>query len=226
MGIDAVSAGLQKCLGGPSGSAPLTVSPKAVAVLNQRRSVEAASATRRRGVRRPIRSNYSTSHDPRLRGTASAQPPHRGSVDALPRTSVARILLEEGRDAVIARHELAGRAMTTGVEALGLECSGDVAHKDAQRRRGLDPVLRAGRAPYGRRCSRTTASRSAPPSGPCTARSGGSGTMGYNARKDTVVTTLAALEHALRRAGHAVPQGGGVRRRARRLRGCTRRVSA
>ena len=36
------------------------------------------------------------------------------------------------------------------------------------------------------------------------------GTMGYNARKDAVVTTLAALEHALRRAGHAVPQGGGV----------------
>jgi (S)-ureidoglycine-glyoxylate aminotransferase len=36
------------------------------------------------------------------------------------------------------------------------------------------------------------------------------GTMGYNARKDTVVTTLAALEHALRRAGHAVPSGGGV----------------
>ena len=34
--------------------------------------------------------------------------------------------------------------------------------------------------------------------------------MGYNARKDAVVTTLAALEHTLRRAGRAVPHGGGV----------------
>jgi (S)-ureidoglycine-glyoxylate aminotransferase len=36
------------------------------------------------------------------------------------------------------------------------------------------------------------------------------GTMGYNARKDTVLTTLAALEQVLRRAGAAVTGGGGV----------------
>jgi (S)-ureidoglycine-glyoxylate aminotransferase len=36
------------------------------------------------------------------------------------------------------------------------------------------------------------------------------GTMGYNARKDTVLTTLAALEAVLRRAGASVTGGGGV----------------
>jgi (S)-ureidoglycine-glyoxylate aminotransferase len=36
------------------------------------------------------------------------------------------------------------------------------------------------------------------------------GTMGYNARKDTVLTTLAALEQVLRRAGVSVTTGGGV----------------
>jgi (S)-ureidoglycine-glyoxylate aminotransferase len=36
------------------------------------------------------------------------------------------------------------------------------------------------------------------------------GTMGYNARKDAVLTTLAALEQVLRRAGAAVIAGGGV----------------
>ena len=36
------------------------------------------------------------------------------------------------------------------------------------------------------------------------------GTMGYNARKDAVLTTLAALEAVLRRFGAAVPAGGGV----------------
>jgi (S)-ureidoglycine-glyoxylate aminotransferase len=36
------------------------------------------------------------------------------------------------------------------------------------------------------------------------------GVMGYNARKDAVLTTLAALEQVLRRAGVRVPQGAGV----------------
>ncbi|WP_278256870.1 hypothetical protein [Nocardioides convexus] len=36
------------------------------------------------------------------------------------------------------------------------------------------------------------------------------GTMGYNARKDAVLTTLAALEQVLRAAGVRVPAGGGV----------------
>ena len=36
------------------------------------------------------------------------------------------------------------------------------------------------------------------------------GTMGYNARKDAVLTTLAALEQVLRRFGATVPVGGGV----------------
>jgi len=36
------------------------------------------------------------------------------------------------------------------------------------------------------------------------------GTMGYNARPDAVLTTLAALEQVLRRAGFAVGAGAGV----------------
>lgn len=36
------------------------------------------------------------------------------------------------------------------------------------------------------------------------------GTMGYNARKDAVLVTLAALETVLRRFGGAVARNGGV----------------
>jgi (S)-ureidoglycine---glyoxylate transaminase len=36
------------------------------------------------------------------------------------------------------------------------------------------------------------------------------GTMGYNARKDAVLTTLAALEQVLRAVGAKVVAGGGV----------------
>jgi (S)-ureidoglycine---glyoxylate transaminase len=58
-GLDAVTAGLQKCLGGPSGSAPASFSPAAVDVITARKSVEAG--IREAGdvaAAHPIRSNY------------------------------------------------------------------------------------------------------------------------------------------------------------------------
>ncbi|WP_144751754.1 pyridoxal-phosphate-dependent aminotransferase family protein [Curtobacterium pusillum] len=210
-GIDAVSAGLQKCLGGPSGSAPLTVSPRAVEVLDQRRSVEA-------GIREPgdevsdepIRSNYLD-----LAMILDYWGPRRlnhhteAASMLYAANECARILLEEGRDAVIARHETAGSAMLAGVQALGLGVFGDLGHKmhnvvaveipsdvvgDQVRASMLDD--------HGIEIGTSF--------GPLHGKVWRIGTMGYNARKDAVVTTLAALEHALRRAGHAVPQGGGV----------------
>jgi (S)-ureidoglycine-glyoxylate aminotransferase len=210
-GIDAVSAGLQKCLGGPSGSAPVTVSPRATAVLDERRSVEA-------GIREPgddvadepIRSNYLD-----LAMILDYWGPRRlnhhteAASMLYAANECARILLDEGVEQAIARHELAGRAMLLGVQALGLEVFGDVAHKmhnvvaveipsdvvgDQVRASMLDD--------HGIEIGTSF--------GPLHGKVWRIGTMGYNARKDTVVTTLAALEHALRRAGHAVPHGGGV----------------
>jgi (S)-ureidoglycine-glyoxylate aminotransferase len=210
-GIDAVSAGLQKCLGGPSGSAPLTVSPRAVAVLDQRRSVEA-------GIREPgdevadepIRSNYLD-----LAMILDYWGPRRlnhhteAASMLYAANECARILLEEGRDAVVARHETAGRAMTAGVQALGLGVFGDLGHKmhnvvavEIPSDVVGDQVRAAMLDDHGIEIGTSF--------GPLHGRVWRIGTMGYNARKDTVVTTLAALEHALRRAGHAVPSGGGV----------------
>lgn len=40
-GLDAASAGLQKCLGGPSGSSPISLSDAAVQVIRGRRHIEA-----------------------------------------------------------------------------------------------------------------------------------------------------------------------------------------
>ncbi|MCW2853798.1 MAG: aminotransferase, partial [Nocardioides sp.] len=61
-GIDLATAGLQKCLGGPSGSAPTTISPRAVAAIDARRHVEAGirdeSDAAREGSGTRIRSNY------------------------------------------------------------------------------------------------------------------------------------------------------------------------
>ncbi|WP_144763228.1 alanine--glyoxylate aminotransferase family protein [Curtobacterium sp. 9128] len=210
-GIDVVSAGLQKCLGGPSGSAPLTLSPRAVAVLDGRRSVEA-------GIREPgdevsddpIRSNYLD-----LAMILDYWGPRRLNHHTEAASMLyaahecARILLEEGRDAAIARHELAGRAMLQGVQALGLQVFGDVAHKmhnvvavEIPSDVVGDQVRTAMLEDHGIEIGTSF--------GPLHGRVWRIGTMGYNARKDTVVTTLAALEQALRRGGHPVPQGGGV----------------
>ena len=121
----------------------------------------------------------------------------------------AAVLLRVGRDNVINRHKLAGAGMLAGVQALGLEVFGDVAHK-------MNNVV-AVEIPEG---VPGDAARSAlledfgieigTSFGPLHGRVWRIGTMGYNARKDAVLTTLAALEAVLRRFGAAVPAGGGV----------------
>jgi (S)-ureidoglycine-glyoxylate aminotransferase len=210
-GLDAATAGLQKCLGGPSGSSPITLSDRAVEVVTARKSIEA-------GIREDgdpdaadfVRSNYFDLGQildywgpRRLNHHTEATSMLYGAREC------ARVLLAEGRDAVIDRHRLAGAAMLAGVRALGLEVFGDVAHKmhnvvaveipdgvpgDAARTVLLED--------FGIEIGTSF--------GPLHGRVWRIGTMGYNARQDAVLTTLAALEAVLRRFGAKVPVAGGV----------------
>ena len=91
-GLDAATAGLQKCLGGPSGSAPITLS-------RARRRGDPLARTVEAGIREDgdaeapdfVRSNYfDLGDDPRLLGSAAPEPPHRGDVDALRARASAR----------------------------------------------------------------------------------------------------------------------------------------
>lgn len=210
-GVDAATAGLQKCLGGPSGSAPISLSPRAVDVIQSRKKIEA-------GIREEgdpsaadfVRSNYFDLGmildywgPRRLNHHTEATTMLYGAREC------ARVLLLEGRQQVIDRHRLHGAAMLAGVEGLGLVVFGDRAHKmtnvvaveipdgvpgDAARAALLND--------FGIEIGTSF--------GPLHGRVWRIGTMGYNARTDTVLTTLAALESVLRRFGHAVPAGGGV----------------
>ena len=118
-------------------------------------------------------------------------------------------LVAEGVDAAVARHALHGRAMLEGVRGLGLAVFGDVAHKmtnvvaveipdsvpgDAARNALLED--------FGIEIGTSF--------GPLAGRVWRIGTMGYNARRDAVLTTLAALEQVLRGYGVPVTAGGGV----------------
>lgn len=209
--IDVTTAGLQKCLGGPSGSAPITLSPRAVDVIDGRAHVEAGIRSdddTDRGTR--IASNYLD-----LGQVMAYWGPRRlnhhteaGSMLYAAR-ECARLLVAEGVDAAVARHELHGRAMLEGVRGLGLAVFGDVAHKmtnvvaveipdgvpgDAARNALLED--------FGIEIGTSF--------GPLAGRVWRIGTMGYNARRDAVLTTLAALEQVLRGYGVPVTAGGGV----------------
>lgn len=210
-GLDAATAGLQKCLGGPSGSSPITLSDRAVEVIQSRKKIEA-------GIREPgdpsapdfVRSNY-FDLGMILDYWGPRRLNHHTEATSMLYASreCARVLLLEGRDAVIERHRLAGAAMLAGVQALGLVVFGDVSHKmsnvvaveipdgvagDAARQAMLED--------FGIEIGTSF--------GPLHGRVWRIGTMGFNARKDAVLVTLASLEAVLRRFGASVPAGGGV----------------
>lgn len=212
LALDVVTAGLQKCLGGPSGSAPVTLSPRAVDRIVARRHTEAGirDADEQDAAGRRIASNYLD-----LAQIMDYWGPRRLNHHTEATTMLygarecARLLVEEGMDAAVERHRLHGAAMAAGVAGLGLELYGDQRHKmnnvvgvvipdgvvgDAVRSEML--------ADYGIEIGTSF--------GPLHGRVWRIGTMGYNARKDAVLTTLAAFEQVLRRAGVRVPPGGGV----------------
>ncbi|MDQ0576176.1 pyridoxal-phosphate-dependent aminotransferase family protein [Agromyces albus] len=210
-GLDAATAGLQKCLGGPSGSSPISLSPKAVARIESRKSVEAGIRAEGDAVRDdPIRSNYFDLAmildywgEKRLNHHTEATSMLYGAREC------ARLLVEEGMDAAIERHRLHGAAMAQGVAALGLRIFGDREHRmnnvvgvfipdavDGDRVRTAlleDFAIEIGTS-----------------FGPLHGKIWRIGTMGYNARKDAVLTTLAALEQVLRAEGHRLTAGAGV----------------
>ena len=211
-GADIVTAGLQKCLGGPSGSAPITISDRAAAHIFSRRHVErglaGAAADAGKGAR--IGSNYFDLamimdywSDKRLNHHTEA------ASMLFAARECARVTLEEGLAARHARHALAGRAVVAAAQAMGLQVYGDPAHKmsnvtalhipagiDGERVRGLMRTqfeIEIGTA-----------------FGPLAGKVWRIGAMGVNARKHAVATTFAALETVLRREGFGFAPGCGV----------------
>ncbi len=210
-GVDAATSGLQKCLGGPSGSAPATFSARAVEVINARKSIEAGIRAEGDPVSaHPIRSNYFD-----LAQIFDYWSPRRLNHHTEATTMLygarecARIVLEEGLPAMQARHVLHGRAMAAGVEGLGLRVYGDPAHKmttivGVYIPDGLDGEAVRARllAEHGIEIGTSF--------GPLAGKVWRIGTMGFNARTDAVLTTLGALETVLGQAGVAVQTRGGV----------------
>ena len=206
--VDVVSAGLQKCLAGPSGSAPITISDAARAVIEARKSIEAGIRSEGDPVlANPIRSNYLDLAQildywgpKRLNHHTEATTMLYGAREC------ARIILEEGLEGTVERHRLHGGAMAAGLAGLGFEIFGDQSVRmnnviGVHIPEGIDgDAARAAMlTDYGIEIGTSF--------GPLHGKVWRIGVMGYNARRDTVLTTLAALEQLLRRGGVTVPGG-------------------
>ncbi|MHC5795405.1 pyridoxal-phosphate-dependent aminotransferase family protein [Lacisediminihabitans sp. FW035] len=210
-GVDVATAGLQKCLAGPSGSAPITLSAAAVDVIDRRKSIEAGIRSEGDAVlASPIRSNYFDLAmimdywgPKRLNHHTEATTMLYGAREC------ARILLEEGIPQAVERHRLHGSAMVAGLVGLGLDLFGD---QSVRMNNVVGVEIPAGIDGDGARAAMLTdyGIEIGTSFGPLHGRVWRIGTMGYNARRDTVLTTLAALEQVLRRGGVPVPAGGGV----------------
>ena len=211
-GADVVTAGLQKCLGGPSGIAPITLSERAAERIFSRRHVERGLAgtgvETGAGVR--IASNYFDLamimdywSDKRLNHHTESTTLLYGAREC------ARLVLEEGLSARFARHDLCGRAVVAGVEAMGLEVYGDKARKMANVTgivipEGVDGEL------VRERMRLDFSIEIGSSFGPLHGRIWRIGAMGYNATRPNVLTTLAAFEAVLRGVGAPIVSAAGV----------------
>lgn len=211
-GVDVVTGGLQKCLGGPSGSAPITISDRAAEHIFARRHVEKGIVRDdiANGAGPRIGSNYFDLamvmdywSEKRLNHHTEATTMLYGAREC------ARVALGEGLEARYARHAAAGRAVTAGVRAMGLQVFGDDRYRMTNVTGIHIPDGVDGEA-VRRRMREDFEIEIGTAFGPLSGKVWRIGAMGYNAAKHKVLITLGALEAVLRAEGFAVPAGAGV----------------
>ncbi|MBV9189615.1 MAG: alanine--glyoxylate aminotransferase family protein [Betaproteobacteria bacterium] len=206
--LDVASAGLQKCLGGPPGIAPLTLNARAETCIKRRRHVEQGLKHSEEGDGEGpvIRSNYFDLAMVMDYWSDKALNHHTEATSMLYAAhECGRIVLDEGLSRSFERHARASRALCAGLEAMGLNLFGDRQHKmpnvtGVQIPEGAD----------GEKIRRTLLEEFnieiGTSFGPLHGKIWRIGTMGYNARLDAVLTTLGALEAVLARERHQTPR--------------------
>jgi (S)-ureidoglycine-glyoxylate aminotransferase len=211
-GVDAISAGLQKCLSGPPGSAPISFNDRVAAQVTARKHVE--QGIKAEGVVEGngpiIQSNY---FDLAMLmdywGEARLNHHTEATSMLYAARECARIVLEEGIAARVARHETASRALVAGLQAMGLQIFGDLRHKMPNVTGIVIPAKIDGERvrhallhDFGIEIGTSF--------GPLKGKIWRIGTMGYGCQKRNVLIVLAALEAVLRQQGFASTPGAGV----------------
>jgi (S)-ureidoglycine-glyoxylate aminotransferase len=210
--LDIVSAGLQKCLAGPPGSAPITFNDRVADIIAARKHIE-------KGIRpdgfkaasgRMIASNYFDLSMLMDYWSETRLNHHTEATSMLyAARECARIVLQEGLAENFARHALASRAMVSGLQAMGLKVFGDLDHKMPNVTGVHIPDGADGEAirsdllnDFGIEIGTSF--------GPLHGKIWRIGAMGYNCQKHNILNCLNALETTLRLHKVSVPSGDAV----------------
>ncbi len=194
--VDVSISGLQKCLGGPSGMAPLTYNARAEAAMLARSVVPATNyldLLQLQAYWGPDRLNHHTAPTSMVYALREAL----------------RIVDDEGLEARWERHRRVNEALVAGLEAMGLTLFGDRQYKA--------PMITLVNVPDGideagvrRQLLEEHGIEIMAAFGRLNGKVWRIGLMGYNARLENAVTVLAALESVLAHSGFGMPAGAGV----------------
>ncbi|MGE3907823.1 MAG: alanine--glyoxylate aminotransferase family protein [Chloroflexota bacterium] len=194
--VDVSVSGMQKCLGGPSGMAPLTYNARAEAAMQARASVPATNyldLLQLQAYWGPDRLNHHTAPTSMVYALREAL----------------RIIDDEGLEARWERHRVANDALVAGLEAMGLSIFGD--------RRYKAPMITLVTVPDGideagvrRQLLDEHGIEIMAAFGELHGKVWRIGLMGYNARAENAIRVLSALETVLSARGFKLPAGAGV----------------
>ena len=213
IGIDIISAGLQKCMSGPPGSSPISFNQKVEQLILDRKHTEAG--IRPEGVVDAdgpiIQSNYFDLAMLMDYWSPKRLNHHTESASMLyAARECAQILLEESIPDCVSRHQLSSRALRAGLEAMGLSLFGDPDNR-------MDNVTVVHIPSV---CGNGNALRSemlldfgieiGTSFGPLDGKIWRIGTMGYVCRKANILRCLSSLEALLYRHGFDAPRGAAI----------------
>jgi (S)-ureidoglycine---glyoxylate transaminase len=193
--LDLVGGGLQKCLGGPPGLAPMVCSQQAHTILKHRRT--------------PPDSAY-LNLGRAIQAWQDRPPEHVPATPMLYALAEALAMVQaEGLKARWHRHHRAGAALKAGLQAMGLQLFGDERHRA--------PMIALVEVPDGvsepgvrQQLLEDHGIEIMAAFGPLRGRVWRIGTMGANARVECVLAVLSALETVLASRGVDLEPGAGV----------------
>ena len=194
--VDICYSGTQKCLGAPPGLAPISMGPRAVEVLRQRKT--------------KVQSFYLDLTHLESYWSERRVYHHTAPVSMIYSLREAlRMLMEEGLDERVVRHARNGAALRAGLEAMGLRVFSDSEYR-------LNP-LTAVLVPDGIEEAKVRARLRVEYNieiggglGTLADRAWRVGLMGESSRERNVLAFLSALERTLAEQGYEVPSGAGV----------------
>jgi alanine-glyoxylate transaminase/serine-glyoxylate transaminase/serine-pyruvate transaminase len=194
LGIDVCYSGSQKCLSAPPGLAPITLSERAVRAIESRRTL--------------VQSWYfDLGLHARLWDTEHIYHHTSPVLNIYALREALRLIIEEGIDRRLARHQLHATALRAGLEALGLQQFADPAHRMAAVTTVLAPA-RVSAAAVRTLLLEEYNLEIAGGLGDYTDRMWRIGIMGHSAQQANVMLLLTALEQILRREGFSPESSG------------------